>query len=102
MLKNAEIFGSVLSGESGYVGGGWRCSKSVDSRHGLFQLAHLRPYLSACSSFNYSVHLLEMPGAKKVSLSHFLPCILYATVMYTVRYCMLYDTVFCRVYCTIL
>ena len=24
-LENAEIFGSVLSGESGSVGGGWRC-----------------------------------------------------------------------------
>ena len=24
-LKNAKIFGSVLSGESGSVGGGWRC-----------------------------------------------------------------------------
>jgi len=23
--ENAEIFGSVLSGESGSVGGGWRC-----------------------------------------------------------------------------
>jgi hypothetical protein len=24
-LENAEIFGSVLSGEGGSVGGGWRC-----------------------------------------------------------------------------
>jgi hypothetical protein len=28
-LENAEIFGSVLSGESGSVGGGWRCSRSA-------------------------------------------------------------------------
>jgi hypothetical protein len=25
MLKNAEIFGSMLSGENGSAGGGWRC-----------------------------------------------------------------------------
>ena len=24
-LENADIFGSVLSGEGGSVGGGWRC-----------------------------------------------------------------------------
>ena len=24
-LKNAEIFGSMLSGENGSAGGGWRC-----------------------------------------------------------------------------
>ena len=28
-LKNAEIFGSVLSGECGSVGGGWRCCRSA-------------------------------------------------------------------------
>ena len=27
--ENAEIFGSVLSGESGSVGGGWRCWRSA-------------------------------------------------------------------------
>ena len=28
-LENAEIFGSVLSGEGGSVGGGWRCCRSA-------------------------------------------------------------------------
>ena len=39
-LKNAEIFGSVLSGESGYVGGGPRCCKSAP---GLLQLPPATP-----------------------------------------------------------
>ena len=28
-VKNAETFGSVLSGEGGSVGGGWRCCRSA-------------------------------------------------------------------------
>ena len=28
MLGNVEIFGPVLSGEGGPLGGGWRCSRS--------------------------------------------------------------------------
>ena len=28
-LENAEIFGSVMSGEGGSVGGGWRCCRSA-------------------------------------------------------------------------
>ena len=28
-LENADIFGSVLSGEGGSVGGGWRCYRSA-------------------------------------------------------------------------
>ena len=28
-LENVEIFGSVLSGEGGSVGGGWRCCRIV-------------------------------------------------------------------------
>ena len=34
-LENAEIFGSVLSGEGGSVGDGWRCCRSAP---GLSQL----------------------------------------------------------------
>ena len=39
-LGNAEIFGSVLSGKSGSVGGGWRCCRSAP---GLTQLPPATP-----------------------------------------------------------
>ena len=38
-LEKAEIFGSVLSGERGSVGGGWQCCKSSPG---------LRPSVSPC------------------------------------------------------
>ena len=39
-LENAEIFGSVLFGEGGSVGGGWRCCRSAP---GLPQLPPATP-----------------------------------------------------------
>jgi hypothetical protein len=54
-LENAEIFGSVLSGEGGPVGGGWRCCRSAISLNCPLATPNPPPALLVCWIFLFPV-----------------------------------------------